>query len=97
LTTELAGSLFDTAAPLTAAQGEQMLRIFSENRVRAAGQSGRPPFDWDVIMPQAERVLSEPQLAALASYRAADEFHEATVQHLRANQPATADGAKPGK
>lgn len=98
LTTELAGALFDTAAPLTAAQSEQLLRILIENRAPKEW-SARPVYDWGAIVPKAERVLSGAQLEVLASYRAEDEFHQASIQALRRSQPAAPQpvGAKPEK
>lgn len=99
LTTELAGALFDTTAPLTAAQGAQVLGIFTAHR-GPVEWSGRPQFDWPAIEAAVERVLTEEQRAAFASYRAADEFQQATVQRRRrTGRPTGTDGAaaNPGK
>src|SRR5882672_5287970 len=66
MTTELAGSLFDTETPLTSAPGEEVRRILMENRTRPQAL-GLPPYDWSAVMSQVERVLSGPQLAFLVS------------------------------
>jgi hypothetical protein len=86
LTTQLAGSLFDTTAPLTAAQGAQMTSLFAESRVPMEG-STRPRLDWEAITTKAQVVLSEPQKAILEIYRAEDEFNAASSEFGRRNRP----------
>jgi RNA polymerase sigma factor (sigma-70 family) len=85
-TAELAGALFDTATPLSPEQGEEIFHVLAEGKVATAWSSFRQ-YDWSAIMPQARRILSEPQLATLEIYRAADEYSQAATQVARRNQP----------
>ena len=92
-TNELAAALFDTPTPLTPKQGENIFRILTEGRV-ATPTSPLREYDWAAIMPKAERILSEPQLATLGIFRTADEYNQAAGQ-VRRSRTATSAPTKP--
>jgi hypothetical protein len=63
----LAGSLFDTANPLSPQQAEQLTQILAQNS--SLPPNSGPPFPgtikWEGVLAQAQGLLSAPQLAAL--------------------------------
>jgi RNA polymerase sigma factor (sigma-70 family) len=90
LALQVAGSLYDTVAPLTAEQGRELRRILKDGRAPVEWSS-RPQYDWPAISARAAQVLSPVQMAALFSYQAADEFQQAISQlGRRQAQPSSA-------
>jgi len=69
----LAGMLYYTDAPLTAEQGERFQEVLAACN-RAAGPAQSPSEYWAAVRRRAGGFLSMPQLAALDTFQAADEF-----------------------
>lgn len=95
ITAKLAGELAELDASLTMQQADDIRRLLMTNRVK--GSSPIRGFQWDAIMPQAQRTLSDAQLAVLDAYRAHDEYNQAFRRALRnapANSASTAGGGK---
>ena len=91
LAAQLAGDLYYTATPLTAAQADQFV-----SAVAAGGRSGDGNFNWDAIVTGAQGVLTQPQLDALRAMAAKREFDAALAQAMRRSTttaPATANPA----
>jgi len=65
VTTEVASALFDTDTPLTVQQSDQLVEIIAANSRDAQGRVDLSAMNTDVILSQAQAVLSAPQLAAL--------------------------------
>lgn len=65
VTRELAGLLFDTAAPLTLPQAEQLVEIVAANSRNAQNGIDLAAMNQEAIVAQAQAFLSPPQLVAL--------------------------------
>jgi RNA polymerase sigma factor (sigma-70 family) len=70
--TELAGSLYFTDAPLTAAQSKAMTDLLVEMQGNHSGPTDRVG-QWDAFVMRAESVLSPPQIEALQAMHAEEE------------------------
>jgi hypothetical protein len=69
LTAHVAGALCFTETPLTAAQSAQLVQIIARSRADPS-VSQASPYDWDVVVAQAQGLLSAPQRVALVNARA---------------------------
>jgi len=75
LTQDVAGALYFTDTPLTAAQVDQLTRTVDATRI-ATGQQGRAGSSeyWNAVLTNARAFLTEPQLAALAGFQQQEQF-----------------------
>jgi hypothetical protein len=80
LTVKLASALYRTD-PLTPEQVSRVMQIFVD--VSPVGRGRGAPLDWNAIAAEAGKVLSPPQVAALAGVRQNLEYQQA-VQKLTA-------------
>lgn len=65
---EFASDIYDTDAPLTVAQAQQLTTIFAANSDRIGGLFvRRDTIRWDAAVAQAKAVLSPPQFTALSA------------------------------
>jgi RNA polymerase sigma factor (sigma-70 family) len=85
--TELGGALYGTTTPLSAEQARKMMQLLNAGSMADEGPT-RNRRDWDAIMPQAEQVLSPPQLAALSRIKANEEIGR-TSDEIRRQQRAS--------
>jgi len=65
VTKELSTALFQSDTPLTVAQADQLVEIVAANSRNAAGKVELAAMNNDVVVAQAQGILSAPQLAAL--------------------------------
>jgi RNA polymerase sigma factor (sigma-70 family) len=93
---EMAGALFNSPAPLSSAQGEQLARILADGRVRVAW-SGQPQFDWDTINMKAQQVLAPLQFEEFLNLQAHDRFSQARSEWGWSLQQAAKAGAAAAK
>ncbi len=85
VTKELSGALFDTEAPLTPAQAEQLVDIMAAHSRNAAGKVDLAAMNAEAIVAEAAAVLSPAQLAV---------FRRAQAETVRRWVPAS--GNAPG-
>ncbi len=95
VTTGLAGYAYNSDAPLSAAQADQLTRIFAESSPKYA--AGVPPFpadiDWSIALPRAKAILTSSQHEALTGVAA---IARNTIGGLNPAMPGTfGDGLNP--
>ena len=86
--------LYSTTTPLSAEQGRKIVQLLNAGTLIEGPTRNR--HDWDAIMPQAEQVLSPPQLAALSRIKATEEIGRASDEIWRQQRAPRAPNSETG-